>query len=327
MRALVTGGCGFIGSNLVHKLVETGWTVDIVDSLVTGRLENLDDLRVRPVISALSMHIDDRRGKDDVVFFETDIEDRHVLDRIRDGRYDVVFHLAANPRVSQTVENPAATTDVNCTRSLSLIEAVRDCKPPLRLVFSSTCALYGDAEIPTGEDSRPKPSSPYGLQKLFVEDYIRIAVELHGIDAVSLRYFNVYGPRQYGDSAYATAITAWCNCVKNGNSLRSDGDGEQSRDMVFVGDVVRANLLAATRTEPFRGQAYNIGTGRSYSNNEILDMFRLKFGKINVSNAPARVGDIKHTRANTEQAATNLGFVSQVDLARGLEMTWKWWGL
>ncbi len=326
MRALVTGGCGFIGSNLVHKLVETGWTVDIVDSLVTGRLENLDDLRVRPVISALSMHIDDRRGKDDVVFFETDIEDRHVLDRIRDGRYDVVFHLAANPRVSQTVENPAATTDVNCTRSLSLIEAIRDCKSPLRLVFSSTCALYGDAEIPTSEDARPKPSSPYGLQKLFVEDYVRIAVELHGIDAVSLRYFNVYGPMQYGDSAYATAITAWCNCVKNGSPLRSDGDGEQSRDMVFVGDVVRANLLAATRTEPFRGQAYNIGTGRSYSNNEILDMFRLKFGKINVSNAPARVGDIRHTQANTKQAATNLGFVSQVDLARGLEMTWKWWG-
>jgi len=331
-RALVTGGCGFIGSNLVHGLSERGWKVDVVDDMSNGHLEFLESLKLKIVpgflVGQYEENYENSRSDGTVLVIEADIEHESVLQRVKRGRYDVIFHLAANPRVAQSVENPAHTTDVNCTRTLSLIEAVRDCSTPVRFVFSSTCALYGNVAIlPTDEFSIPNPSSPYGLQKRFVEEYIRIATDLHGIDAVSLRYFNVYGPRQVADSAYATAITAWCNRVKDGQSLRSDGDGEQSRDMVFVDDVVRANILAATREEKFKGETINIGSGKRYTNNQILDMFRGRFGNISVTNAPPRPGDVRHTQADITKAAKLLSFVPQVSLEEGLNRTWSWWGL
>lgn len=331
MRALVTGGCGFIGSNLVRKLVDLGWRVDVVDDMSSGTLESLDGLTMKVVPGFLMQQFSEtheqNRKEGVVLVIESDIEHPIILERIRCGTYDRVFHLAANPRVLQSVENPAATTDVNCTRSLSLLESLRSCKSPVRFVFSSTCALYGDnVDLPISEEATPSPLSPYGLQKLFVEQYIGIAAKLHGIDAVSLRYFNVYGPGQRGDSAYATAITAWCNCVRNGTPLRSDGDGEQSRDMVYVGDVVRANVLAATRVEGFSGQVYNIGTGKRLTNNQVLNMFRKRFQDIVVNTALARPGDIRHTQADISLANRELGFSPQVSFEDGLERTWKWWG-
>ena len=332
MRALVTGGCGFIGSNLVHKLVELGWTVDVVDDMSNGKLEFLDELKFKVVPGFLLDQYEDRyedsRDPGTVIVIESDIEDKRVLNRVRRSKYNRVFHLAANPRVSVSVESPALTTDVNCTRSLSLLEAVRDCESDARFIFSSTCALYGNAEnLPTMETSPAIPSSPYGLQKRFVEEYIRIATDLHGIDAVCLRYFNVYGPRQVADSAYATAITAWCNRVKEEKPLRSDGDGEQSRDLVFVGDVVRANILAATREERFNGECINIGSGERHTNNKILSLFKKRFPSIEVVNAPPRPGDVKHTLADISLARDLLGYVPQVKFEQGLKMTWNWWGI
>jgi UDP-glucose 4-epimerase len=332
MRALVTGGCGFIGSNLVHALTGLGWTVDVVDDMSNGRLEFLDGLAFKVVpgflLNQYREKYESSRDPGCVLVIESDFEDKLVLERVRNGSYDRVFHLAANPRVSQSVESPAATTDVNCTRTLSLLEAIRDCRSEVRFVFSSTCALYGDASsLPTREDSDVRPNSPYGLQKRFVEEYIRIAVSLHNIDAVCLRYFNVYGPRQVADSAYATAITAWCGRVKESKPLRSDGDGEQTRDLVYVTDVVRANILAAAREERFQGEVINIGSGKRYSNNMILSMFSKRIPGVEVVHAPPRPGDVRHTQANIDMAREVLGYVPQVQFEDGLNRTWDWWGI
>jgi len=332
MRALVTGGCGFIGSNLVRSLVDRGHRVDVVDDLSTGDVSNLAGLNLRNLMGILGKQYEDthehNRTDDTVVVVQGDIEDEFILSRIRRGFYDAVFHLAANPRVEYSVHNPAATTDVNCTRSLTLFEAVRDCKSKVRMIFSSSCAIYGDPkEIPTSEKCESNPLSPYGIQKLYVEQYAKVAAEIHGLDVVCLRYFNVYGPWQGGDSPYATAISAWCNAIHKGKPLRSDGDGEQSRDMVFVGDVVRANILAATRDEPFRGEVINIGTAVSYTNNQIMDFFRKRFPNIEVVHAPRRQGDVRKTMANVSLAKRELGFKAQVNIHDGLEQTWNWWGI
>lgn len=331
MRALVTGGCGFIGSNLVRTLVEQGHRVDVLDDFSTGDVSNLTGLSIRNLMGTLVEQYENthetERNDSTVLVAQGDIEDPAILKRIRNGKYDVVFHLAANPRVEYSVHNPAATTDVNCTRSLTLFEAVRDSKSKTRIVFASSAAVYGDpAQIPTPETCDLNPLSPYGIQKMYVEQYAKVAAELHGLDVVCLRYFNVYGPGQGGDSPYATAISAWCNAIHLGRALRSDGDGEQSRDMVYVGDVVRANILAALREEPFHGEVINIGTATSYTNNQILDMFKKRFPNLEVTHAPKRQGDVRKTMANVSLAKSELGFKATVDIYTGLERTWSWWG-
>jgi UDP-glucose 4-epimerase len=332
MKALVTGGCGFIGSNLVRRLVSHGHKVDVLDDLSTGDVSNLDGLKLRnlmgPLVSQYEETHESSRDKDTVLVIQGDIEDPSAISRIKRGFYDVIFHLAANPRVEYSVHNPAATTDVNCTRSLTLFEAVRDSSSKVRIVFASSAAVYGDpSQIPTPESCDLNPLSPYGIQKMYVEQYAKVAAELHGLDVVCLRYFNVYGPGQGGDSPYSTAISAWCNAISKGRPLRSDGDGEQSRDMVFVGDVVRANILAGLREEKFQGEVINIGTGTNLSNNEILKMFQSRFPNIEVVNAPQRKGDVRKTMANVSLAKRLLGFKASVDIHSGLDQTWKWWGI
>jgi len=334
LKALVTGGAGFIGSNLVKALVSSGNTVDVVDDMSAGSVENLSDLEFRTMLTPLMPYWEQSgcpRPSSGLMVFEGDMEEENIVNRIVSGQYDVIFHLAANPRVSFTVEHPALTTDINVIKSLVLLEAVQKCKTPVRFIFSSTCALYGDTkQIPTSEDVHPNPSSPYGLQKLFIEDYIRMASKLHGIDAVSLRYFNVYGPGQHGGSAYATAITAWCHAVKNGLPLRSDGDGEQTRDMVYVGDVVRANILAALKYGKFQGESINVGTGKRFSNNYILNLFKKEFGRkegFSIVLAPARVGDVRDTQADISYSFDSIGYQPAVQFEQGLKYTWNWWGI
>jgi UDP-glucose 4-epimerase len=188
--------------------------------------------------------------------------------------------------------------------------------------------VYGDAaRIPTVEYDECVPLSPYGLQKWMVEKFLKMSSTLYGTDTVSLRYFNVYGPNQFGDSPYSTAVSAWCNCVKESKPLRSDGDGEQTRDLVYVEDVVRANMLAAARVEKFTGEVFNIGTGQSVSNNYILSHFRERFHNLEVKKAPARPGDIRDTQADNRFAEELLGWIPQVSFEEGLERTWEWWDL
>lgn len=330
MKCLVTGGAGFIGSNLVNRLVRSGWTVDVVDDLSNGRVEFLNGLNLKfvPVfvLDQYEQKYESLRSYDQVLFFEADFEHEAILARVRKGCYDRVFHLAANPRVSYCVENPAKTTDINVTRTVSLVEAINASPNKPRLIFSSTCAVYGNAlELPTPETTTPSPMSPYGLQKWMVEEFLKMSSVLYGTDAVSLRYYNVYGPNQLGDSPYSTAISAWCSKVKLGESLRSDGDGEQTRDMIFVDDVVRANILAATRDERFFGDVINIGTGKRISNNKILELFKSNFENVSIVNAQARQGDVRDTQADNQKAKNLLAWFPQVSLEDGLKKTWEWW--
>jgi len=329
MKALVVGGAGFIGSNLVRKLTSLGWKVEVVDNFSSGKLENFFGLKVRNITPFMLSPWDQIKHQDDApLIIHADMEDPHVLERIQRGQYDVVFLMAARPRVEESVLDPVNTTDNNCTRSLQIFKAVENAVKKPRIVFSSSSAVYGNnVELPTRENEKRLPSSPYGLQKLFIEEYARISSQIHETDVVCLRYFNVYGPYQYGDSAYSTAVSAWCHAISNKQELRSDGTGEQSRDMIFVEDVVEANILAATRFEPFKGECINIGTGTSITNNRILDILKSKFSDLKIRNAPPRKGDVFETKADTFLAKKELGFEAKISFNDGLQKTLSWWKL
>jgi len=331
MRALVTGGCGFIGSNLTHKLVNMGWTVDIVDDMSNGSIQFLDDLSIKVIPGFMLLQYEEAyesdRSPKTVLVIQDDIESKDVFRRIEAGKYDRIFHLAANPRVVYTVENPAKTTDINVTRTIRMLESVNRAPNKPRFIFSSTSSVYGTASVlPTPETCEKNPLSPYGLQKLMVEEFLRMSHDLYGTDSISLRYANVYGPRQFGNSPYSTAISAWCQKVHGDEALRFDGDGEQTRDMVYVGDVVKANILAATRAEGFKGETVNIGTGTRISNNRILTLFLQRFGDLKIDHAPPRPGDARDTQLMISRAQELLNYEPSVGLSEGLRLTWEWWG-
>ncbi len=327
MRALVTGGCGFIGSNLTHKLVEQGWTVDVVDDLSNGHLDLLSDLSIRTITSFLvgSYNREKDPREPQVVVIVDDFACDGVVANIVNKKYDYIFHMAALPRVEYSVQNPIQTYDVNVVKTLKLMTHAID--NITRFVFSSSSSVYGEPwQLPTTEACGKNPVSPYALQKMQVEELGRLYSTIYNMDFVSLRYFNVYGPGQYGDSPYSTAIAAWCDKVHNKLPLRSDGDGTQSRDLVYVDDVVSANIAAATREEKFAGQAYNIGSSTTITNNEILEKFKNKFEGVQVRNADWRPGDVKNTLADIESAKEDFGWFPVVRLEEGLSKTFTWWG-
>ena len=328
MRALVTGGAGFIGSNLVKKLVNDGWNVDVVDDLSSGRLDLLQDVKHITLTQSISSRIHKFTSSDDkmVTVFVTSFDDKRILQRIKMKMYDVVYHVAAIPRVSYSVENPAETNEINVAATVRLFEACAGSVK--RVVFSSSSSVYGGSDIiPTPEWAPLNPKSPYALQKRVGEDYARMFGEFYDLDIVSLRYFNVFGPGQYAGTAYSTAVAAWCHAVKNNLPLRSDGDGSQSRDMCYVDNVVHANILAATSKSRFMGKAYNIACGDNVSNKEILDHLRTRYTNIVVNDAPWRPGDVMKTQANINLAREELGYEPLVRFWDGLELTKKWWGI
>ena len=333
-RALVTGGCGFIGSNLSRELVNQGWQVDVVDDMSNGHVELLmDHLDVRSLPSSNFIQhfvnqVSDgnvQRSPGQVLLIFDDFASDDLLDHIKAGSYDVIFHQAAVPRVSYSVENPFETTDTNINKTVKLFEA---CKGNVdRIVFASSSSIYGGADIlPTTEDQIKNPKSPYAWQKSAIEDFAKLCGELYDLDIVCLRYFNVFGPGQYGDSPYSTAVSAWCHATKNNLELRSDGDGTQSRDMCYVDNTVSANILAANADKKFMGECYNIACGDRTSNNEILDFFRNNF-EVNVKTAPWRPGDVMHTQADVSKAKKDFGYEPLVRFWAGLEKTTSWWGL
>lgn len=327
-KVLVTGGCGFIGSNLVHELHSLGYNITVVDDLSTGDLDNLSDLPLRVVHGdALALYENltgDHKDKGKVLVITCDFAHKFILGKIKSASYDVIVHMAANPRVEYSVNNPVETHETNVFKTVALFKCAAIAKT--RVVFSSTCALYGDAtNLPTSEAQAPNPNSPYGLQKLECEQYARLFQKLYNSDIVCLRYFNVYGPRQQGGSAYSTAVSAWCNCIHLGNPLRSDGDGNQTRDMVFVGDIVKANIAAIERKDAFTGQGINIATGKSISNNQIIDLLKTKFDDIQVVSAPERPGDVKHTLADVSLMGKELNIYETTPFIEGLEKTLDWW--
>mgnify|MGYP003662967207 CR=1 FL=1 len=328
-NALVTGGCGFIGSNLTKVLVAQGWTVDIVDDMSNGHLELLGGLKFRVIPGADFLSEFSRqseRSQEIVVVIQDDFASPGMTYQISEKKYDIVFHQAAIPRVLFSVENPSLTTNTNVGSTVRLFEScVGNVK---RVVWASSSSVYGGANLmPTSEDQPRDPKSPYAWQKSSIEDLSRVFCNLYNIDIVCLRYFNVFGPGQYGDSPYSTAVSAWCNAALNGLPLRSDGDGTQSRDLCYIDNVVQANILAANRDENFNGQYYNIACGDRTTNNQILNFFRDRFSNIEVTNAPWRPGDVMHTQADITKAREDFGYEPTIRIWEGLERTIEWWGL
>ena len=327
MRVLVTGGCGFIGTQVAIKLKSLGYTVDIVDDFSNGSLDNFSNFKIRNIPRAAVAHWDqtfESKDKDkDFTIFHCDVSHYGILKRISAGRYKHVFHLAAKPRVSWSVENPLLSTEDNFNKSIALGLACVNSNT--KIIFSSTSAIYGNTLIlPTNEEAPNMSESPYGISKYFVEKYFSMFEKLYGLNWVALRYFNVYGPGQDGSSPYSTAIAAWCSKASKGEPLRSDGDGTQTRDMVFIDDVVNANICAMDYDGDFK--VFNIGTGEGVSNNEILSKFS-DAGYKNVVNAPPRAGDVSHTLSDSSLAKEHLNWFAKTNIDDGLKKTMGWWGL
>ena len=306
-RALVTGAAGFIGSNLVRRLLDEDWDVTGVDDLSSGNLDLIEGCKgLRLVVN--------------------DFACEAIVDAINRKEFDVVFHLAAIPRVSYSVEQTAETTLTNVAGTCALMEACRG--NIKRFVYSSSSSVYGGADVMPTPVTHPRdPKSPYAWQKSSIEDLLRIFGNLYNFDSVCLRYFNVFGPNQYGDSPYSTAISAWCHAIKNGATLRKDGTGDQSRDMCYVDNVVDVNVRAANHNGEFRGEAFNVACGDRTSNNQILEAFKERFGDLKIEQAPYRPGDIMHTQADISETERVFGYKPLVRFWEGLEKTFEWWDI
>ncbi len=328
-KILVTGGCGFIGHHLVLRYLEIhpDTVVYVVDDQSNACTDFKDTgLRTRSILAGL---VDGYTLMKDslnpnLVLIEGDFAHPKVLGMLARHSFAAVFHFAAQPRVEVSVKEPVAVTNENLNKTLELAKACAQAN--VRLVFSSTSAIYGNTtELPTSTSAKHNPANPYGLSKYCAEQYMAMFETLYGLDWVALRYFNVYGPGQVGDSPYCTAIAAWCHKAKNDLPLRSDGDGEQTRDMVYVVDIADANILCSIATELPR-RIYNVGTGAAVSNNWLLEQFATR-GYNSVVHAPARVGDVRATLADASRLMDDMDWKPKVTIAEGLQLTWKWWGL
>jgi nucleoside-diphosphate-sugar epimerase len=308
MKTLVTGGAGFIGSNLVQRLINENHSVIVVDDLSNGQKEFLPK---SPLVQ----------------FWKGDFGNISK-NTICDEEIDVVFHLAALPRVSYSVEHPIETNEVNVTKTLSLLnECVKAKKDGnlKKIVFASSSSVYGGAtELPTRETCQLNPKSPYALQKMIGEQYCRMYGQLYGLDSICLRFFNVFGPNQLGCSPYATAISSWLDAIHRGEPMRSDGDGTQSRDMCYVDNVTQACIKAALYSTPLYGEAFNVATGFSTTNNEILNILNDYYPGAKVKNAPWRAGDVYITKADISKAICILGYFPEVDVYEGIKRTIQW---
>jgi UDP-glucose 4-epimerase len=310
MRALVTGGAGFIGSNLVDALLDRGDEVTVVDNLSTGRIDNLDAAR--------------RRG---IAFHEADITEPERLCTLFAGaRPDIVFHLAAQIDVRKSIEDPAWDASINVGGTINVLDAARRAGVARVVNTSTGGAIYGDVEtIPTPETTPPRPMAAYGTSKLCAETYCGWYERLYGLSAVTLRYGNVYGPRQ--DPAGEAGVIA----IFSGKAMRGErptifGDGRQTRDYVFVADVVAGNLAAASHPEAHG--VYNIGTGRERSVLEVLAALRRAAGldddDFQPEFAPARLGELQRSALDVSRARVELGFTAQADLDDGMRRTLEW---
>jgi nucleoside-diphosphate-sugar epimerase len=302
-KYLVTGGAGFIGSNLVRKLIETGVSVRVADDLSTGKAENL-------------------AGLPGVEFLEGDLS-QIPLGPIVEG-IEVVFHLAAVPSVPRSVEDPLRSHEASATSTLRLLTAARDAGVR-RFITSSSSSVYGNvAELPVAESAPTAPRSPYAVGKLASEGYTRVFATLYGMSTVSLRYFNVFGPRQDPDSQYAAVIPRFITAHLRRVPPRVFGDGCQSRDFTYVDNVVDANLLAAT-AEGLVGESVNIASGCPSSLLKLLDELADIFGnRLEPVFEPKRGGDIRHSHADIALARRLLGYEPKVPFREGLRRTVEW---
>jgi UDP-glucose 4-epimerase len=307
VRALVTGGAGFIGSHIVERLVRGGHAARAFDNLTTGREANLASVRKEG----------GRQAGADVELVVADVRDAERLDRAVAG-CDVVFHEAAIVSVPYSVEHPHESQDVNLRGTLNVLEAARKAGVR-RVVFASSAAVYGeDPVLPKVESMLPAPISPYGIEKLGSEHYLAAWTRLFGLECVALRYFNVFGPRQDPSSPYSGVISVFVDRMLRGEVPTIFGDGEQFRDFVYVDNVVDMNLLAATRPEA-AGRVYNVGCGVKTSLNELVAMLGRIVGRPSTpKHAAPRAGDIRESLADISRARAELGYAPAVEVEEGL---------
>jgi UDP-glucose 4-epimerase len=304
LQSVITGGAGFIGSNLVRALLAEGHMVRVIDDLSTGYPEYID-----PAADAVI----------------GDVADEELVRRVVDGA-EVVFHQAALRAVQRSVDRPLATDRANTHGTLTLLKASADAGVR-RVIYASSSSVYGGAEkLPTPEGAPTWPRSPYAVSKLAGEHYCRVFAELYGVETVSLRYFNVYGPRQRPDSQYAAVIPLFIAALRDGQNPVIHGDGHQSRDFTFIDDAVAANLSAAAApASACSGKAYNVAGGAAHS---LLDLLSILERILDVKAQPVhggpRPGDVRHTRADIEAARRDLRHQPSVPFEDGLRRTAEW---
>ncbi|MBX7119501.1 MAG: GDP-mannose 4,6-dehydratase [Gemmatimonadaceae bacterium] len=308
-RALITGGAGFIGSTVADALLADGWSVTVLDNLSSGKRAQV------PAAAA---------------FVEADIRSALAATTIREGGFDLVCHLAAQIDVRKSVTDPKFDVDVNIGGSVNLMQAVKESGRRTRMIFASTGgAVYGDFVTPPNVETYPKdPESPYGIAKFATELYLAYYARIHGLDYVALRFANVYGPRQdpHGE---AGVVAIFCQRIIDGKALTVFGDGGQTRDYVFVGDVARAHVLAAGLPPLPAGQvdarAFNLGTQVETSVVDLARTLMRAAGKeVPLDHAPARAGEQRRSVVSIEKAKAGLGWAPQVSLEEGLRRTYAW---
>lgn len=305
---LVTGGAGFIGSHLTTTLIQRGEHVRVFDNFSTGRAANLAHI----TNSACAGQLEIIRG---------DIRDRAALHQALQG-VEVVFHEAADASVPHSVADPETTLQINVVGTQEVLLAARN-TGVRRVVFASSCAIYGDAPAqPKREDHAPAPLTPYAVHKLTGEHLCASFTRLYGLETVALRYFNVFGPRQDPKSEYAAVIPRFLTALRSGEAPTVYGDGEQTRDFIAVGDIVAANLLAASSGSHTVGQVFNVGSGTRTSLNGILDAARTLLGAdVSAHYTDPRPGDIRDSLADISRAHDMLGFTPSISLRAGLALT------
>jgi nucleoside-diphosphate-sugar epimerase len=301
-RYLVTGGAGFIGSHIVRRLVGGGEFVRVLDNLFTGQMERLDDVR------------------DSIEFIEGDLADERVSDEVvREVAY--VVHQAAVPSVQRSVCDPIGTNRSNVTATLNLLESCRKAGVR-RLVYAASSSAYGETVVlPKIEEMPPNPLSPYALQKFVGERYCKLYYDLYGLETVSLRYFNVFGPNQDPHSDYSAVIPKFITKMLAREPITVYGDGEQSRDFTYVENVVEANFLAL-RAIAAPGNVCNVGCGQKVTLNELIRLLEAILGiKAEVNYTAPRAGDVRHSLADLSLARSILGYEPKVMVKEGLRRT------
>jgi UDP-glucose 4-epimerase len=306
-RYIVTGGAGFIGSALVRTLLAAGdGRVEIIDNLLTGRTQNLDEVRSR------------------VQFHQLDIRDYDAIAPVIAGA-DVVFHLAAIPSVPRSIHDPQPSHDVNINGTFNVFRAAAEGRAG-RVVYAASSSAYGDtAVLPKVETMLPNPKSPYAAQKLMGEYYASVFASCFGLETVSLRFFNVYGPRQDPSSPYSGVLSIFMRCLIEGRSPVIFGDGEQTRDFTYVEDVAEL-VLKAARVKGVSGKVYNAGNGGRYSLNSIWNTLQKIEGvSLPATYGPAREGDVRDSQADTTAAERDLGHAPRFSIEEGLRRTLEWY--
>jgi UDP-N-acetylglucosamine 4-epimerase len=309
MHILVTGGAGFIGSNLCSHLLDKGFVITCLDNLSTGHKKNIQALQSNSNFS----------------FVEGDVTNYDLMLKLTEGKY-AVLHQAALGSVPRSINNPLATNHANVTGFLTVLQAAKENNVE-RFVYAASSSTYGDNyQLPKVEDNIGKPLSPYAVTKLVNELYADVFSKLYGIKTIGLRYFNVFGPNQDPNGAYAAVIPKFINLIKEGESPTIHGDGSQSRDFTYIDNVLLANELALTTTNPEAfNQVYNVACGYS---EKLIDITKYLITKINpqvsINFGENRLGDIKDSLADIAKISSLLGYQPKVNVYEGLDKTIEW---